>query len=138
LSEGANFDPKSRRIRWGVFLDANARTFTYALRAPAGVASRAELTGTLSVDGTTHAVAGAEVISGIDAATVVRLVPERDSSGAVQLKIETAPGQIGLIECSSDLVHWSELQPIYAVNGTVNLVDPAGGLAARFYRFRAE
>jgi hypothetical protein len=122
-----------------VFLDANARSFSYLLSAPQGRASVAHLAGTVSIDGATRALTGSAFITASDATTAVRLVPERDASGALQLRVSSAASQTGIIECSTDLIHWIELQPFSSVNDSVNVVDGAAGeIPARFYRFKVQ
>jgi hypothetical protein len=77
-------------------------------------------------------VAGSEL-------TEIRLASMLDSAGRLRLDISAAAGQTGVIEISTDLVHWSELQPIHAPDGNTAVIDEssnAGGL--RFYRFRVE
>jgi hypothetical protein len=139
VSDGGTFDAASGLIRWGVFLDSNGRTFASSLTAPSGTAAVGKLAGTVSVDGATRASTGATGVAANDGTTAVRLLSQLDSAGGVRVQVSTAPGQMGVIEASTDLVNWTEFQPVHAVDGTVHLVDPAAGESGfRFYRFRTE
>jgi hypothetical protein len=93
----------------------------------------------ISVDGDVQKIAGADRVISRSEETDVRLATTRDDSGAVNIELTTPPGQTGVVEVSTDLIHWNDLQSVYAPDGVGKVVDPAVGDAQlRFYRFRAD
>ena len=137
ITHEGNYDAATRTIRWGVFMDANPRTLSYTLVAPAGVASVANLGGESSFDGVNVGTAGtARVVASSDATAIS--LSSRMSSGGVQLKLTAAAGQSGIIEYSDDLVSWTELQTVTATTGSLEISTVSPGHKARFYRFRID
>ncbi|HET6409209.1 MAG TPA: Ig-like domain-containing protein, partial [Chthoniobacteraceae bacterium] len=139
VSDGGIFDEVRRIVRWGVFLDSNPRTFTYSLSAPSNVTSVAALAGTVSIDGASMDVIGAGRIVGGSESTAVTLTPRHTNTGGVELRIDAAAGQTGVLESSTDLVNWVEIQPVHNANGSVNVTNSAvGSDQLRFYRFKVQ
>jgi hypothetical protein len=139
ISDGGIFLPDRGQIRWGIFLDNQPRDLRFTLTAPDGVTSVGNLSGEISFDGLIQEIAGAECLIAHSAETEVRLATTRDDAGAVNIELTTAPGQTGVVEVSTDLVQWSELQSVYAPDGLVSVIDAAAADAQlRFYRFRAD
>jgi len=55
------------------------------------------------------------------------------------LKLFGAPGQSGIVEASSDLINWTEVNAVFLPDGTTDVIDAsATGEAIRFYRFRVQ
>lgn len=133
------FDPATRKIRWGPFLDANPRNLAYRITAPSGVASSGRLSGLISTDGNDATIFGTlNRIVAMDEATAVTLIPRRNDSGEIELSISCAAGQTGVIEYSSDLQSWTALQSVTGTSGTLEIADTAGKSGVRFYRFRID
>ena len=139
VTGGGIFDPGAGQIRWGIFLDNDPRTLKFTLISPGGWSSVGNLSGVISVDGDVQKIAGADRVISRSEETDVRLATTRDDSGAVNIELTTPPGQTGVVEVSTDLIHWNDLQSVYAPDGVGKVVDPAVGDAQlRFYRFRAD
>ncbi|MGZ8900296.1 MAG: Ig-like domain-containing protein, partial [Limisphaerales bacterium] len=137
VDQGGSFDPETGIIRWGLFLDANPRSFSYTVTAPSAVASVAALSGSVSVDGEIREISGTARVVASSELTEVRLTSTLDSAGRLQLDISSAAGQTGVIEVSIDLKQWTDLQPIYSPDGSIAIIEPKmGATELRFYRFR--
>lgn len=131
------YDASRGCIRWGVFLDSQARTLTYSITPPAGVTSVGRFSGLVSLDG--------EVVEVESQAASLGSTPLRISAisravgGGVEVQISGAEGQTGVLEASTDLVTWSELKAIFLPGGDVTVADePAEGELYRFYRVRVQ
>jgi hypothetical protein len=139
VTGGGIFDPGAGQIRWGIFLGNDPHEIRFTLISPGGWSSIGDLSGVISVDGDIQKIAGTARVISRSEETDVRLATARDDSGAVNIELKTPAGQTGVVEVSTDLVHWSDLQSVYAPDGVANVVDPAAGDAQlRFYRFRAD
>lgn len=132
------YDPASGRIRWGVFFDDEPRELSYVAAAPGEVASVGRFHGTVSFDGMVQPIEGSAEAVATDASTRVSFSHlERDPDGRVRLRLRGAPGQVVVLEVSSDLQHWSELEPVGLVDGELEVEDlPATAGEPRFYRAR--
>ncbi|MGZ8901571.1 MAG: hypothetical protein ACXW3Z_15880, partial [Limisphaerales bacterium] len=137
-AEGS-FDLETGAIRWGLFMDADARTLSYQLIPPTVFSTGGLLLGEVSLDGEVIGFTGGSSVLSVDPGTQLRLAgTERDSDGAVMLKLAGAGGQVCALESSIDLVDWTEVTEIYLPGGELEFIDQQGGqIQQRFYRLQA-
>lgn len=140
VSGGGQFDPAAGIIRWGLFLDDEPRTLSYTLIPPDSRASVAAFEGRISFDGAVQPTAGQGRAVASTESTQIRfdrISPE--PGGGVNLKISGAPGQVCVLEASSDLVHWKEIATAFLPDGTLEFADDAAGAQSnRYYRLRVK
>jgi hypothetical protein len=138
VSNDGSFDAEAGVIRWGVFFDATARTFSYTLTPPPAVTAVARMEGRVSFDGVVYEIRGSgEVVSTDPNARPLLAKCEADASGKVHLELTGAAGQVGVLQTSSDLVHWQDVTTLYLPDGTVQFDDNASAAATvRYYRMQ--
>ena len=140
VSDDGTFDAATRTIRWGLFLDGLGRSLRYTLVPPIGVTSIAELTGTASFDGELQPVTGSSQITAVEESSQLWM-PSciRRGDGAVLLKLAGAPGQVCVLEGSSDLNTWTEVSVVFLPDGELDFLDLSATSTARwFYRLRVQ
>jgi hypothetical protein len=139
LSDEGHYDAKSRCLRWGLFLDGQPRVLTYQVTPPANVTVLGVFHGRASFDGIEHALGGAEKVAASDLASAVRFTHiQRGQDGRVQVKLTGRSTQPFVVEVSTDLVHWAELDPLF-LSGEETDYEDAGSTPAdgqRYYRAR--
>jgi hypothetical protein len=137
VSQDGYYDSKSNCIRWGVFLDREARVLTY--RATPGPSSSGAPRGIVSFDGAVDEVRGAATgapSEGAGRGAEFKHI-ERRADGSVQLRLSGPADHVCTVEVSSDLVHWTELTPMLLSEGEIGFEDKAdNSQALRFYRTR--
>jgi hypothetical protein len=140
ISHDGAFDPRSGCIRWGVFFDSNTRNLSYSLTAPPNVTTAGELNGKVSFDGDVREIGSApQAVISVGSIPIRLAPPQTETSGTIRFQISAAAGQIGIVQASSDLVQWGEVQAVFLPDGIVEIIDrPASGEPVRFYRFRAQ
>jgi hypothetical protein len=138
VGENGSLLSSSGMIRWGPFLGDQPRVLTYNVTAPSGVASAAVFDGRAAFDGFTQVIGGAEKAGAADAQTGLRISgAERTAESKLRLQIHGKAGQLCVLEASSDLNRWIELeQTIVGDNGSVSIEDTGIQVQARFYRLR--
>ena len=137
ISNEGSFDPGTGVIRWGMFLDSSARTLSYTLTPPPNVSAVARLGGQISFDGSVQEVYGATgVVSSDDTKLPTLSRCETDETGKVRLELSGAAGQVGVVQSSTDLIHWQDVATVYLPDGTVQIEDSAGASAAKYYRLQ--
>ncbi|HEV8544235.1 MAG TPA: Calx-beta domain-containing protein [Verrucomicrobiae bacterium] len=138
VSDEGVFDAGSRTIRWGVFLDAALRTVKYTLTAPANVTSIAGIRGNASFDGTVIPVVGVSRFVAVESSSLLRLPGvESAADGLVHLQLAGPAGQTCVLEVSSDLNTWTELEQVYLPDGQLDYQDASATNAGqRYYRLR--
>ena len=140
ISHDGAFDAQSGRIRWGVFFDSNSRTLSYFVTAPPNITTSGHFSGQISFDGEVREISGApHAVTSVGSTPIRLAVSETDASDGIRVQVFAAPGQTGIVESSSDLIHWTEIHAIFLPDGLVEISDRAAPTErARFYRFRAE
>jgi hypothetical protein len=137
VSNEGSFDSANGVIRWGMFLDAAARTLTYTLTPPPTVCAIAKLGGRVSFDGAVQEVYGSSGVTSIGDNSLPTLTKcEADASGKVMLQLSGPTGQVGVLQSSSDLAHWQDVATVYLPDGTVQFQDDAQAGAAKYYRLQ--
>jgi hypothetical protein len=138
ISDEGVFDAAAGVVRWGLFLDGNARTLHYTLNAPAGLTSIADLRGAASFDGETELISGAaRVVAAEGSATLAMAKCEQRADGKIELKLVGPRNQVCALEVSIDLQNWSQIEEIFLPDGELNFVgDSTAGTPQRFYRLR--
>ena len=136
ISDDGIFNPGTATLRWGVFLDSNPRTFRYTLTPPPGIASTAELRGTASFDGSVQPVTGSDRIIAVENSTLLTMPRcERLANGSVHLLLMGAPGQVCVLEASTDLQTWTVINELFLPDGQLEVIDTPAG-QNHFYRLR--
>ena len=137
ISDEGTFDAAAGVIRWGVFLDGNARTLRYKLTPPAGITSTAQFHGDVSFDGGQELITGSDRVLAADASVAFGLTHcERQPDGAVQLRLDGASGQLCVLEVSTDLQTWTVVSEVFLPDGELTFVDDGAAGPRRFYRLR--
>jgi hypothetical protein len=138
ISHEGQFDPNTRRVRWGLFFGNEPSELSYTAIAPGHVTSIGHFHGQVSFDGRVMPLVGGREAVATDASTEVRFTRvEREGKGPVRLRIRGGAGQLVVVECSDDLRHWKEIAPVGLVEGELEFEDvPEDGGEIRFYRAR--
>jgi hypothetical protein len=128
-SHDGEFDPASRKVKWGPFLDRTARTLSYQATPPAVGAGVAYFKGTTSFDGASLAIAGPSQLSASG-----RVVLRRQSGGMV-LSLAGREEARFVIETSSNLVDWTPVANVTLTGGSAIVPLPSNASEPqRFYR----
>ena len=132
-------DPVRRVVRWGLYLDSEARVLSYQLVPPEGIAAGGQLLGEVTLDGEVLTFAGADSVVSVDPATQLRLQSTQlTGDGGVQLKLGGAASQICILESSSDLMNWGFVAELFLPEGELEFRDSeVGETQQRYYRLRA-
>ena len=137
VSNEGSFDSANGVIRWGMFLDATARTLSYTLTPPPTVSAIAKLDGRVSFDGAVLEVYGSSgVTSSGDNSLPTLTKCEADASGKVTLQLSGPAGQVGVLQSSSDLVQWQDVATVYLPDGTMQFQDDAQASTVKYYRLQ--
>lgn len=138
ISDGGQFDPRTRRIRWGLFFGNEPKELSYLATAPGHVTSIGRFRGQVSFDGTVFPLGGSGQAVARDGDTEVQFMRlDRDGEGPVRLRIRGGAGQLIVVEHSTDLRRWTGIAPVGLVDGELEFEDlPGAGEKARFYRAR--
>jgi hypothetical protein len=134
VSDGGTFS--NGVVRWGLFLDGDARALSYTLERSEDASGFAVLRGTASFDGNSLPVSGSSQVTPPDPSDLPRLsFSVREADGAVHLKLTGAAGQLCALQSSEDLSHWTGLEMLFLPDGKLDYVDTAGGRSQhRYYR----
>ncbi len=136
-SPGGQTDPARQVVRWGPFLDGQARELSYAL-LPGPTPREARFVGIAAFDGQAVRILGPGVVRWPESAPGPFAGAVRLDAGRLLIGLPVTRGTIHAIEASTDLVHWFPVATGEAVDGMVTFVDDrqmAG--PARFYRAKA-
>lgn len=138
ISGEGHYDPEHGLIRWGLFLDALPRVFEYRATPPAGVATVAELTGVISVDGIVQEIHGQTSVVASNEGTALAL-PEivKDSNGGVVLQLSGPVGQRCVLEGSTDLLTWEVIESVFLPDGVLQVADSPAA-SQKYYRLRVQ
>jgi hypothetical protein len=136
ISHEGSFDSATGVIRWGMFLDATARTLGYTLTPPPTVNAVARLGGQVSFDGAVQNVYGSSGVVSTSNTLPALTKCEADASGKVTLQLSGPAGQVGVLQSSSDLVHWQDVATVYLPDGMVQFQDDAAPAAVKYYRLQ--
>lgn len=138
LSNDGIFDSEMGMVRWGPFLDNDARSLSYRLVPPNYLAAAAQLLGEAAFDGETVTLTGATLVTTGTAAAQLRfLSTEHRADGTVILRLSGAAGQVCTIESSADLVEWTPLADVFLSQGELDYIDQAQN-SQRYYRLNVQ
>jgi hypothetical protein len=136
INNDGSFDSATGIIRWGMFFDAAARTFTYTLTPPPSVTCVGRLGGRVSFDGKVYDISGQDTMTSTDSTKLPSLDKcATDGSGTVHLELSGGAGQVGVLQSSTDLIHWQDVTTLYLPDGTVQFDDVNSG-EIRYYRLQ--
>jgi hypothetical protein len=136
ISHEGTFDAMTGIIRWGMFFDATARTFTYTLTPPPGVTAIARFGGRVSFDGAVYEISGCGSVTSTDPVTLPKLGKCESDGSKVHLELTGGAGQVGVLQSSTDLIHWQDVTTLYLPDGTVQFDDDASANIVRYYRLQ--
>jgi len=136
ISNDGTFDAATGIIRWGVFFDATARTLSYTLTPPPGVTAVARLGGRVSFDGAIYEISGCEKTTSTDPTTVPTIGKCESDGSKVRLELSGGAGQVGVLQSSTDLVHWQDVTTLFLPDGTVQFDDDASATVVKYYRLQ--
>jgi len=136
ISHEGTYDASAGIIRWGMFFDATARSLTYALTPPPGVTTVARLGGRVSFDGATYEISGCEKTTSTDSTTLPTIGKCESDGSKVRLELSGGAGQVGVLQSSTDLIHWLDVTTLYLPDGTVQFDDDASVSGVKYYRLQ--
>ncbi|MFN7138952.1 MAG: Ig-like domain-containing protein [Limisphaerales bacterium] len=135
ITEQGVFCPMTRKVRWGVFLDAEPRTVSYQLIGTTNAPTIARFAGIVSCNGINHPVTGRR---GIRRGGVVTLAHHESiktlSDGNRLMSFSGEPGVAYILEGSADLVDWKPIAELLNSDGKLQYIDSAPNDAIKFYR----
>jgi uncharacterized delta-60 repeat protein len=133
ISDGGELDFSSGKVKWGPYVDGQARVLAYQVTPPAQSVGVAQFSGVVSTDGASIMVSGASQIRESCRLNIA-------CGGAPAPHTMTLNGPAGLriqIEASQDLIHWDPVADVTLSTGSVTWSDPeAAKYQQRFYRTR--
>jgi hypothetical protein len=133
INGGGEHDALNRKIKWGPFFDAAARTLTCELVPPSTAGSVAVWKGAASFDGASVPVAGTSELRPEGSLRIVR----DTATGRLLLSVAGPAGSRYRVECSADLVNWVTLLELaVSPEPAAHPVDTSPQKARRFYRAR--
>jgi hypothetical protein len=137
-SDDADTTSEAGCVRWGPFSGDEARILSYQVMPPAAVASVGAFAGKASFDGVSRWIEGTKAGNAADAQTELRIGhAERMADKQVHLRLHGRPGQLCVLEVSTDLVHWKETElSVMGVDGVVDVTDAGAEGTERYYRLR--
>lgn len=139
VSDGGVFDAETRRLRWGLFFGDATRRLQYTAVPPSEAACTARFEGTVSFDGKEVAIGGLSKAGASDATTELRITGSRhEGKGKSHFQISAAPDQVFVVEASSDLQNWEEVEAFVFTGDEIQIDDTAAPPTApgRYYRLR--
>ncbi len=139
ISDGGAYDRVNGRVKWGLFTDNIARSFTYQVTPPAGASGSASFKGRTNFDGLVEID-----ISGQRQITLgppgLKLTPQQLTvlpGQGVQMRLDVPVGVRVLVEASSDLVHWETVADQVSDSSLFTVQDSAASTSrSRFYRVK--
>jgi hypothetical protein len=136
ISDDGTFDAATGIIRWGVFFDATSRTLSYTLTPPPGVTAVARLGGRVSFDGAIYEISGCEKTTSTDSTSQPTIGKCESDGSKVHLELSGGAGQVGVLQSSTDLVHWQDVTTLFLPDGTVQFDDNASATIVKYYRLQ--
>jgi hypothetical protein len=138
ISDAGVFHAPTRKIRWGLFLDAAPRTLSYAITPAPNTDGIRTFQGVASFDGVNVPIAGRRVISYAGTTPPATINgAERDASGAPTFSFIGEAGRTYIIEYSPDLKTWYPLKTVVNTTGIMLQTETdALSRECRYYRVR--
>lgn len=139
VSDGGEYDAEARRVRWGLFFGSEKRSLQYTVVPPADAACTARFAGMASFDGEEVVIGGLVKAGASDEATELRISSSRhEGSGKSHFRVTAAPDQVFVVEASSDLQTWEEVEAFVFTGDEIQIDDraAAAGAPGRYYRLR--
>lgn len=137
VSHDGHYDSQTGTIRWGLFLDDEARVLTYEITLPVGQLRGGSLQGAVSFDGIEVPIRGGgetEALSVHDFAPGrVRNLIHRGESD-VEISFAGDIGRRYTVQVSSDLVRWTDLDTVLNESGDILVIDRDASSPVRYYR----
>ncbi|MCL5099411.1 MAG: cadherin-like domain-containing protein [Candidatus Omnitrophica bacterium] len=122
ISHNGSFDPKSRRVKWGLFFDHEPRTLVFEVTPPPSTAGSVLFNGKGSFDGVSVAISGAQsleaVVNHSPVARADTLEREMDSS----IRIRVADLMANDSDSDNDPLELKSL-PSFSVLGISLIID---------------
>jgi hypothetical protein len=119
ISDGGFFDEVNRKIKWGLFFDANTRALTYQLTAPVSAHGVIKFDGVVSFDGMDVSVVGG--LQTVAASKLGSLV--KGPNNRFTLNFDGSAGKDFGIEVSNDLINWKQIGKLRNENGHAAFSD---------------
>jgi hypothetical protein len=133
VSHNGSVDADTGRIRWGVFFDSQARELAYTITPPANVAEIGRLRGNVSYDGAVRQLTGRERLISVEDAKRPWLERcDREEKGN-RLHLSGEPGQVGVLQRSSDLATWEDVSAVFLSDGTAEVLDEGASTNGHVY-----
>ncbi|MEO8429154.1 MAG: Ig-like domain-containing protein, partial [Verrucomicrobiota bacterium] len=125
ISDSGVFDPMTRKVKWGLFLDDRRRTLTYHVVPPGRISAQTAFVGLASFDGMDITIGGEQqpIILSADPAAVLTSI-DRSPTGTCRLNFRGEPGRQYRIQASDDLERWVELDRVGSGGGSFQFIDP--------------
>ncbi|MCC7376561.1 MAG: hypothetical protein IT581_18020 [Verrucomicrobiales bacterium] len=138
VSDDGVVDSQTGRIRWGLFYGATTRVLSYEVTPPADTACNGHFAGEVSYDGGLKPIDGVVLAGATDDHTRVRIIgSRRGADGKLHLDVEAAANQVFVVEGSSDLQAWEEVDAKVFTGEEIPVDDSRnGGSTQRYYRLR--
>lgn len=138
ISHEGFHDEAAGYVRWGLFLDDEPRTVSYEIHLPTGQLRGGYLQGAVSLDGVELPVRGGlesekTEVRDLAAGRLRNLV--RHAGDDVEVSFAGEIGRRYVIQASSDLIHWTDLEAVVNLTGDVQVIDrSAADASVRYYR----
>ncbi len=135
ITEGGLFCPLTRKIRWGVFSNAEPITVSYQLMAATNSPSVAKFAGVLSCNGINQPITGRRETTRNTSLGAARLEPIRPMADGNRLL--TFPGEPGvsyILEGTTDFNDWTPIAELLNSDGALQFIDPSTDELNKFYR----
>ena len=96
------------------------------------------ITGSVSFDGTVQEIRGPNQVVASSTETELMLPGiEKGSSGNITLQLSGPVGQVCVLEVSTDLVTWDQLDMVFLADGLLSFDQPVAQ-TQRYYRLRVQ
>ncbi len=135
LSAGGVVDLINNKVKWGPYLDAVPRTFTYDVMAPVNTTGSASFIGVVSFDGTGASVSGQRQTLSTAPPQPQLLGATTGANNQFQMNLTGTLNQVWVIQVSTNLVNWTPLFNVTNTLGSIQILDnTAADYPRRFYR----
>lgn len=139
VSDDGRYEPETRRIRWGLFYGETPRRLTYLASPLEDAACTGTFEGFASFDGKDVEIQGVRHAGASDESTRLRIAgSHRSANGKLRFRVEAPVDQVFVVEATSDLATWTEIDARVFTGEEIEVNDPAdvAGVAQRYYRLR--
>jgi hypothetical protein len=135
VSDEGAFEPVTRILRWGPFLDNRPRVLSYQISAPGQPLSPATLSGVVSFDGKDAEISGQWEATPRNSLREAIVQSVKRLPSGVELICQGEVGSTYSLEATHNFTEWIELHRVTATETTFAFVDRDGAsMGLRFYR----